>query len=347
VAHAQTGTGSISGWITVQATGDPVSTGWVCAMNTMTTSCDTPDPLGYYLIEGLEADSWVVWWNGDPAYPRMAYQHHLPYWGTPDLITLSPGEAAVGKNMALEPGGRLGGQIIDAATRAPIPESTVFIAIPGEGGPNYEACADSNGEFSLESVALGPEFLIGGRGRSDICPIPPEYSDEIWEEAENLGDADLVVLTGAHPYEDSILFTLALAIETPVGTQVEVAPLDDVSLIFASVEDAGGSWAEELAQNTYSPPPDFHLIDNCYNVGTSASFSGSVQVRFDYDDTGLTPAQEAEVRQFHSVGGVWADVTDPGNPDLDGNVVCGTVTSLSPFAIVIPGFDVYMPLILR
>ena len=155
------------------------------------------------------------------------------------------------------------------------------------------------------------------------------------------------MLSLAYRYRDDILFTLAPPYTTPAGEDIVVDPLPDLTLTFDSVDVAGETWADEVPPDSFPPPVEFMLVDDYFSVGTTAVFSGSIHLCFEYDDTDLTPDQEAQIRLLHSAVGGWVDVTDAGYPDLGGNVVCGSVSSLSPFAIVIPGFSLFLPAVAR
>jgi hypothetical protein len=343
--------GSISGRVTDQTTGAAVSLGGVCAAQSdvgASSWCDTPDSLGYYLIKDLPAESWAVWWDGDPTYARMAYQDHLAYWGTNDLVDTVLGEVTQAVDFALRPGGRFSGQIVNAETGAPIPDSTIYIDVPDDGiWGYYESCTDGEGSFRLESVALDLGFLLAGSGGGDTCPAAPFFPGEIWRESDDAAHARIEVLTLSNRYKDNILFTLAPPYDTPAGGGIVVEPLPDLTLTFDNVDEAGTTWADEVPPDSFPPPAEFMVVDNYFSVGTTAVFSGSIHLCFHYDDTGVTPEQEAQIRLLHSAGGSWVDVTDVGYPNLGDNVVCGTVSTLSTFAIVIPGFSLYLPAFAR
>lgn len=343
--------GTVSGRVTAQTTGDPVYAGAVCTAVGdvgLPVACDMPDPEGYYLIKDLPTGSWAVWWDGDPTYARMAYQDHLAYWGTNDLVDTVLGEVTQAVDFALRPGGRFSGQIVNAETGAPIPFSTIFIDIPGDGiWAYYESCTDDEGKFRLESVALGLGFFLAGGGGGGGCPLAPAFPGEFWRESDDQAHARIEVLTLPNRYKDNILFTLAPPYDTPAGGGIVVEPLPDLTLTFDNVDEPGTTWADEVPPDSFPPPAEFMVVDNYFSVGTTAVFSGSIHLCFDYDDTGVTPEQEAQIRLLHSAVGGWVDVTDAGYPDLGGNVVCGSVSSLSPFAIVIPGFSLFLPAVAR
>lgn len=101
-----------------------------------------------------------------------------------------------------------------------------------------------------------------------------------------------------------------------VGVQV-----GSVTLTFDNVTQAG---TVNLTTSDTGPPPDsgFQLCDppTYYDLGTTALFSGSVQVCIDYSGTSCT--DESNLKLFHFEGGTWVDVTDPGYPDTINDVIC-------------------------
>jgi hypothetical protein len=69
-----------------------------------------------------------------------------------------------------------------------------------------------------------------------------------------------------------------------------------------------------------------------YDLNTTATFSGPITVCFVYDEPQFR--RENALRLFHYSGSTWTNVTT--SLDTTGNVICGTTTSLSPFAVVEP-----------
>jgi hypothetical protein len=125
---------------------------------------------------------------------------------------------------------------------------------------------------------------------------------------------------------------------TPSGSGVSVAPtatLPDgstapVSMSFDSVVSGGTTTVE--TSSTGPPPPDGFKLGQppiYYDLETTAVFSGSVRLCFTWQEGQV--ANETHARLFHFAGGAWIDVTT--SVDTQANVICGTVTSLSPFAI--------------
>ena len=122
-------------------------------------------------------------------------------------------------------------------------------------------------------------------------------------------------------------------VQTSTGNNVAVSPESYLNINFGTVSEPG---VTSVITSDISPvelPPNFQLLGQVYDIGTSAQFT-SAQVCFNYDDTDLTLSQEGATRLFHLENNNWVDVTDAGYPNITSNTVCGTVSSFSPFAIL-------------
>ncbi|MGB6680871.1 MAG: post-COAP-1 domain-containing protein, partial [Candidatus Bathyarchaeia archaeon] len=129
---------------------------------------------------------------------------------------------------------------------------------------------------------------------------------------------------------------LTLAVNTPEGTDVIVEPVDDttgtnpVTMTFSSVTDEG---VTSLATSDVGPeaPAGFMLGDPAtyYDVATSATYSGQIEVCIDY--SGTSYGDELNLKLFHYEDSAWVDCTT--SLDMTNKIICGSVTSLSAFAI--------------
>jgi len=123
--------------------------------------------------------------------------------------------------------------------------------------------------------------------------------------------------------------------QTPAGTSVTLTPLPQVTITYTNVNQEGITAALAVSLNPADLPQNMQLVDSPYEIGTTAMFE-EVKVCLAYRDHWLTPAQEAALRLYHYHNGTWLDVTDPGYPDTVNNIVCGTATDFSLFAILLP-----------
>jgi hypothetical protein len=115
---------------------------------------------------------------------------------------------------------------------------------------------------------------------------------------------------------------------TPVDSATGAAP---VTLSFSNVTQAGTT-SLTTSSSGPAPPATFAVGSPAvfYELTTTAAYSGPITVCIDY--TGITfPGGTPQL--FHYENGVWVDRTiTPVNPPI----VCGSVTSLSPFALFGP-----------
>lgn len=130
--------------------------------------------------------------------------------------------------------------------------------------------------------------------------------------------------------------------DTPTGSNVTVRPVDEngqgtpVALTFDNVVQPGDT---TLTTTSAGPPvPTAFRLGNppkYYDIITTAVFSGLVTVCISYG--GATFANESALRLLHFGDNGWEDVTT--SLDTGADIICGRVSSLSPFAVVGPADD--------
>ena len=140
----------------------------------------------------------------------------------------------------------------------------------------------------------------------------------------------------------SASFTATVAVPTAgatsPGTNVAVQPTDSttgttapISLTFSNV--TGGGTTTVTSSSGGAPPPDGFKLGNpptYYNISSTATFSGSVQLCIDY--SGVQYSNASTLKLMHFTGGAWVDVTTSN--DTSRNVICGTTPHFSPFVVV-------------
>jgi hypothetical protein len=116
---------------------------------------------------------------------------------------------------------------------------------------------------------------------------------------------------------------------TSAGTNIDVVPAPGVDVTFSNVTGDGTTSVTEISQ-VPALPAGFQIGDPplYYDLSTTATFSGSATVCVPY---GFAPAGTTP-KLLHYDGGAWVDVTTTFD-DLT-RIVCGSVTSFSPFAAV-------------
>jgi hypothetical protein len=329
-------TGRIFGFVTEDATGDPVSGATVCAFNFTTYSledCVTSGADGGYLFAGLPAADYRV----EVSAAGYAYEMYddLQYGplnsATP--VTVYQGGTAGAIDFGLEPGGDVSGTVYESDGVTPIEDISVRIIFPD--GSSRGNCTDANGDYTIGRLPYGVDLIVQAESVLNYCGGPEDFFTEYWEEAEVETDATALVLSSGTPAYAGIDFTLLQFVYTPTGTNVVINPLPDVEITFDEVTTAGGTGVEAIPTGDPPPPDGFRFLGTYFEIRSEADFT-TAQVCFTYDDTGLTPFEEAGLLLYHYEGGAWVNVTDPGYPDVVNNILCGTVSDFSPFGLMVP-----------
>jgi hypothetical protein len=238
-------------------------------------------------------------------------------------------------------------------------------AAPGTTGV-FDTIVQGVNNLPSEQFQLGPDgdlafqsaFLAGGQRTFASWHLKPDNTlEEILVRgtvAPEFGGGFAVVNTQAiawnsgarYPiwarvsggtFTDAIfLFVPTINTNTPPGTVVPVTVTDSttgtapVNLTFDNVTQAGET---TLTTSSGGPaiPTAFALGDPpvFYNVETTATFAGSINICVDFSSVSFPPG--GNLRLLHFDGTSWVDVTTSGP---SGNLICGSVTSLSPFTVV-------------
>lgn len=122
---------------------------------------------------------------------------------------------------------------------------------------------------------------------------------------------------------------------TPAGAGVSVEPAKGAAITFSNVTAAGNTTVTSSNVSGISPPPGFVIsgLPVYFEVRTTATFGGPVDVCFMYNDAGLSPLAEASLRLLHEEGGVFVDRTT--TLDTTAKRICGRVSSFSQFVVAI------------
>jgi len=121
---------------------------------------------------------------------------------------------------------------------------------------------------------------------------------------------------------------------TPEGTDVSVDLGDGVTTTFGSVTTEGNTTLEVSSDPPAPDPSGFSLLGTYYDVTTTAVYDEQgLDVTLPYDDTGLTPGEEASISLLHYENGEWVDCTI--SRDTVANTVTGHVSSLSWLAVAV------------
>jgi len=188
---------------------------------------------------------------------------------------------------------------IDFDADGDIDITTVFATLYNKSGCNNDNDYDADGRGDL----------------CDNCPLTGN-ADQLDTNGDGIGDA--CYFTGS--------VAVGIGVQQDLGNGVEIT--------FDSVDTEGNTAAVYSAVG-----PDgggaFSIIPTdlpgYYFVSTDAEFIGNVELCITYDDNGLTVEEEAELALLHYENGQWIEIT--ASHSLDSNRICGTTSSLSPFAV--------------
>ena len=199
---------------------------------------------------------------------------------------------------------------------------------------------DTSGLSNLLSTGTGSSFSqtlsLSGAGTTAAGGPPPATTVTIGPVAETIQVQDTPALADLAVSESvQVIDTVSISVlNTPVGAGVGTSLVDPVSGVaatvsFATVTSAGttsmtSAIAAPAAPNGFSlgsPPYSFDL-------STTATYSGAITICI--NTTGMTFTSPPQL--FHYAASTWTNVTT----SFTGNLLCGSVTSLSPFAIFQP-----------
>ncbi|MCK4392482.1 C39 family peptidase [Candidatus Bipolaricaulota bacterium] len=142
----------------------------------------------------------------------------------------------------------------------------------------------------------------------------------------------------SHGLCDTCEILLRVATPTPAGQNIKTASSDeDVLVTFGNVDVAGYTNIVE-SDTTGHETGNIQVLDQAYSIDTTVTFTGGVTISIHYDDSGLTPAQEKNLRMYKVVDTPWwkwwgdqIDITQ--SVDTVANVITGRTDTLSTFLI--------------
>src|SRR6185369_8764250 len=121
------------------------------------------------------------------------------------------------------------------------------------------------------------------------------------------------------------------------GSGLAPGNVRDLAITYATVTNAGVTEITSL-----EAPPNASLNSNfkisslgsLLQIHTTATISGTIEVCITYDDTALSPEEEAALRFLHEDNGTFVDSTT--SLDIDANRLCASVDHFSRFAPGLP-----------
>ncbi len=133
------------------------------------------------------------------------------------------------------------------------------------------------------------------------------------------------------PANDSVLIPITVGGATPVGagTVVDTGGATPTATLTFDQVTAAGTTSVTTSTSAPTLPAGYQIGDPpaYYDIETTATYSGAIVVCI--SDAGVDPAP---TNLLHYVGGGWQDITT--SVDTANQRICGSTTSLSPFALV-------------
>jgi hypothetical protein len=197
------------------------------------------------------------------------------------------------------------------------------------------------GWTGIGNIDVDPDFVAGSLQLSVGSPCIDTGDGGVVTESYDIagnprvvdgnGDAIAVVDMGAYEFQPD-----PADAATPTGIDVLVEPEDagtgttPVTIIFANITESGLT-SLDTSDSGPAPPVGFQLGDPAtyYEITTTAAYDGFIVVCIDY--SGVSYSDPELLRLHHYEDGAWVDRTISN--DTINQIICGEVTSLSPFAV--------------
>jgi hypothetical protein len=208
------------------------------------------------------------------------------------------------------------------------------------GTLKVNGAAPPDGQYMVCVTNYGCSMISGTGGVFNMLVRPQStsgYISGMIAPNVHLADFTFIVSAGQTTLVGGI--STAAPGNTPAGTNVSINPGNQgssstnstVTLTFSNVTSGG---VTTVVQSTQGPPPPsgirFGSPPVYFDLSTTAVFSGPITVCINY--TGTTFQNTNNLKLMHrESSGQWVDVTT--SRDLVNRIVCGSVTSLSPFIV--------------
>lgn len=205
------------------------------------------------------------------------------------------------------------------------PADAILVKLPPSGAPIL--FSTPIGGWQIETfygVAVDSANNIYATGNSSYPDFP--VLNALQPVFGGSGDAIVVKMSDPGP----VVTTGPGVASQPVDSTTGTSP---VTMTFSNVTQTGSTSLSTAPAGP--PPPQGFKIGNpptYFDISTTASFSGPVTVCISY--AGVSYANESKIRLLHYENGAWVDVTTSVNTAT--KIVCGSVSSFSPFALVEP-----------
>jgi branched-chain amino acid transport system substrate-binding protein len=193
--------GSISGTVTNESPGDPLSDIEVCAHHerlvpappwNFMVQCDTTDGTGAYSLIGLRTGNYNVDFRDPAATYGFEWYNDKGSIGSGDLVAVTGGAGTAGIDAALPLAGSISGTVTEEGTGDPVPDASVCALGPGPPWDFWPGCITVDGSGAYSLIGLRPGDYVVAFGGAWSIPYVPEWYEDKWHSST----ADPVSVTG-------------------------------------------------------------------------------------------------------------------------------------------------------
>lgn len=195
--------GAISGTVIDAGSKGPIEEIRVCAETSFSFGgCDYTEADGTYTIADMPpADykvSFAVPYGGSANYISQYYKGKSS-WSEANLVTVAGGATKSGVDAEMQVGGRIAGEVVAAAGKAPL-DSIEVCAFEVNGAEELVDCVetDGDGEYALSGLPSGPYKIRFAPGYGEISPGEYglfNYVTQYYDGKATLQEADPVTVT--------------------------------------------------------------------------------------------------------------------------------------------------------
>lgn len=186
--------GSIGGTVTDESTERPIEGIRACTIDSegLSTRCDSSDPNGDYLINGLDSGTYNVEYEGGNTvnYLHEFYEDAGSWAAATDVVVTAPATTP-DIDAELAPGAEILGHVTDPATNGP--SKGVFVCANAQPPDEYQGCdhTDESGDYAIRSLQAGT-YLVAFELEYYPWGL---WAEQWWQGAATMAEADPIVLT--------------------------------------------------------------------------------------------------------------------------------------------------------
>jgi len=176
------GGGTISGTVSSASTGQPLEAIEVCASTRRRGfACAHSNAAGQYTIAGLRPGEYAVEFEAAKGYLQTKFPHR---------VTVAAEVTTGGVDAAMQPGGRITGQVREAATGNPLSGVRACAYQQKEYANLFGVCAetDADGAYTIEGLASG-DWVVGFSVRAG------DLAGQFFADASSIEEATPVTVT--------------------------------------------------------------------------------------------------------------------------------------------------------